>query len=123
MKEAKGAIWMAGERMEVLIDAGSVQQFETEITARLPYIIGKLCGSLRRRDVARHFIQNIRIGDTVALVDKRSGYAFRLQMQAHSVRVLGIYEYQSYPKEPKQQAVYLLNSSMIWAAAGRKAAA
>lgn len=123
MKEAKGTVFMAGEQMEVLIDAGCVQKIDTEIAARLPYVIGKLCKTLRRRDVARHFIQNIRIGDTVALVDKRSGFAFRLQMQTHRVEVLGIFEHQSYPKEPMQQAIYLLDSSLIWAAAGRKAVA
>ena len=123
MKSAKGTVFMAGERMEVLIDAGCVQKIDTEIAARLPYIIGKLCSMLQRRDAARLFVRKIKIGDTVALLDKQSGFAFRLTMQAHSVQILGIFEHQSYPKKSAQHAVYLFDNRLMWAMAGGKAAA
>ena len=122
MKEAKGQIWMAGERMDIMLSAGYVQECERDIVPQLPFFIRRLCKILNRRNVARHLIQNIRIGDTLALVDNSSGLAFRLEIDIHAIRVLGIYEYHSYPKEPTQQAIYLLNNNLLWTV-GRKAAA
>ena len=123
MNEAKGRIWMAGERMEILVDVDCIQKCEHDIAAHLPKVIGRLCGALKRKDVARHIIRNIRIGDTLALVDHRSGFAFRLEMDVHTIRVIGIYEQQAYPKEPASQAVYLLKNSLLWAVSGEQVAA
>jgi hypothetical protein len=123
MKEAKGTIRMAGERMEVLIDAGCVQSCKPAVARALPVITGLLCRTLKRRDVARQFIQNVRIGDTVVLIDRQTGYTYRLQMQVHSVCVLEIYQQSEKPRETAQQAVYILNGAYLWAVSDRKAAA
>ena len=123
MNEATGRIWMAGERMEILVDADCIQRCEHDIAHNLPKVIGRLCGTLKRKDVARHIIRNIRIGDSVALVDHRSGFAFRLEMDVHAIRVIGIYEQQAYPKEPASQAIYLLRNSLLWAVPGKGVAA
>lgn len=90
MQETVNTITMSGETMEVFIGAGCLSDCRPGTAVRLPGIISDLCKTLSRRSVARTFINHIRIGDTVALIDRRNNCTFRLQVNAHSVCVLGI---------------------------------
>ena len=42
MNEATGRIWMAGERMEILVDADCIQRCEHDIAHNLPKVIGEI---------------------------------------------------------------------------------
>jgi len=123
MSESTGTIIrMAGEKMEVLLEAGCVTQCAPAIVGRLPEIMHKICRTLNRYSVAHTFIKEIRIGETAALIDKVGGYACRIRMEAHAVRVLEIYETKNQPAV-SVQAVYLVNGGLLRAVAGRKAVA
>lgn len=122
MQEAKGTVFMAGEKMDVLISAGCIRGCRQDIALKLPMITNLLCASLERPDVARHFINKIRIGDTVTLVDRENGYAFRLEIHAHSVNVLSIYKNTERPKYDSSQIVLLLNHRLWSVNKGRNAA-
>lgn len=111
---------MAGEKMELLMDAGCIQGCSPELALKLPTITERLQKVLRQKDIARHFIQEVRIGYTVALVDRKCGYTFRLRMEAHAVHIVGIY--QKPPKDIAQQVVVLFGDRLFGAVC-RKAAA
>lgn len=81
------------------------------LASQLPSIIPRLCRTLSMRSVARKFMNYVRIGDTIALVDRQTGYIFRLKMDVHSIRVLEI----SRTAGPLKQAArifYLIDSSL-----------
>ena len=92
MANPSGRITMSGEAMEVLLEAGCVTSCAPNLAGKLPRIMAQLCKTLTVRDVARFFIQSVRIGESVALVDKVSGYTYKIRMDTHSVRVLEIHE-------------------------------
>lgn len=113
MKGSKNTIAMSGEMMEVFVGAGCLANCGASVAARLPDIIPKLCHTLSMRAVSRMFINNVRIGNTVALVDRKMGYVFRLKMEAHAVCVLEISRNTSPPKDAAQ-VFYLVNSTKLW---------
>lgn len=82
MKGPKNTIIMSGEPMEVFVGAGCLASCKPKDAAELPAILPKLCENLSSRGVGRYFIRNIRIGETIALVDRNLGYSFRLKMEA-----------------------------------------
>lgn len=118
MKAAENTIMMLGEKMEVFVGAGCLSGCSTHIASRLPAIVSGLCKTLSKRQVARTFMHHVRIGDTVALVDRRSGCAFRLKMEAHSVCILGI-SFTAVPPEKAGQVFYLVNSRLWQRHSGR----
>jgi len=123
MKQSTGTfVRMSGEKMEVLLEARCVTHCAQTVTGKLPQITRLLCKSLAERNVARFFIHNVRIGETVALVDKKNGYTCRIKMEAHTVRVLEIHE-NIYRQEESANIVYLVNTGLMRAVSGGKAAA
>ncbi len=72
--------------------------------------------------MSRFFIQSVRIGETVALVDKVSGYTYRLRMDTHAVRVLEIHENSRRPADDIQ-AVYFVDWGLLRAVSNVKAVA
>lgn len=112
MKGLENTITMSGEPMEVFIGAGCLSGCKPSEAAELPAILPKLCESLTSRSVARHFIRNIRIGETIALVDRNLGYSFRLKLEAHSVCILSIIKAVS-PPLGSTQVFYLTNSRLL----------
>lgn len=112
MKDKENTIIMLGEPMEVLLGAGCLSRCKPSLAAQLPSIIPKLCRTLSMRSVAKKFINYVRIGDTIALVDRQAGYIFRLKMEAHSIRVLEV----SRTTGPLKQAarVFYLIDSSLW---------
>jgi len=113
---------MLGEKMEVLLEARCVTHCSPEVAGRLPQITHQLCRALARRNVARFFIHDVRIGETVALVDRKNGYSCRIKMEAHAVRVLEIHENITRP-EVSANIVYLVNTGLMRVVSGRKAVA
>ena len=113
---------MAGEMMEVVLDADCVANCAPHIAAKLPAVTRRLCKSLSIPGVARFFIHQVRIGDTVALVDRNAGHTFRIRMEAHSVRVLEVYE-NGWRPEGDTPAVYLVNWGLLRPVVGQKAVA
>ena len=123
MKSSNGTVRMSGEPMEVLVDAGCLAECKPSVATQLPSIVTRLCKTLSMRGVARYFINDIRIGETIALVDKKAGHAFRLKIGAHSICVMGIYENQP-PQKDNAHVLYLVNNtSLLRLAAGRLVAA
>ncbi len=122
MKSPNGTVRMAGEQMDVLVDAGCLAGCKPGVAMKLPSIVTRLCKTLSMRGVARYFINDIRIGETISLVDKKAGYAFRLKIGAHSVCVMGIYENHS-PQKDGTHVFYLVNTNLLRIAAGRPVAA
>lgn len=122
MKGPKNTITMSGEQMEVFVGAGCLSECGSWLASQLPVILPKLCKTLSMRPVARRFINDIRIGDTVALVDKRMGYVFRLKMDAHAVCILEINRTTTPPKDAAQ-VFYLVNSRLWQPISGRTAVA
>ncbi len=122
MANPSGTITMSGETMEVLLEAGCVTSCAPNLAGRLPRIMAQLCKTLTVRDVARFFIQSVRIGETVALVDKVSGYTYRLRMDTHAVRVLEIHENSRRPADGIQ-AVYFVDWGLLRAVSNVKAVA
>ena len=122
MSNPTGTITMSGETMEVLLEAGCVTNCAPHLAGRLPGIMAKLCKTLAVRDVARFFIRSVRIGETVALVDKVSGYTYRLMMDTHAVRVLEIHENSRRPADDIQ-AVYFVDWGLLRAVSNVKAVA
>jgi len=122
MKNPTGTILMSGEEMEILLEAGCVTSLAPAAAAKLPGIMDRLCKSLSIRLVARYFIHDVRIGETVALVDKTTGYTYRIRMEAHAVRVLEIYENRHHP-EDDTPAVYLVDWGLLRSVSGVKAVA
>jgi hypothetical protein len=114
MKEANGTIQMAGETMELLMDAGCIQTCNREVATKLPSITTRLRQVLSRRDVARHLIRSVRIGETVVLVDRKCGYTLRLKVEAHVIRVVGIYR--KPPKQSSRQQIVVLMSDRVFSA-------
>lgn len=112
MKAAENTITMLGEQMEVFIGAGCLSGCKPKIASRFPTVISNLCRTLSKRSVARTFMNHVRIGDTVTLVDKRNGYAFQLKMEAHSVCILEIDFTAAPPKDASQ--VYYLANYRLW---------
>ena len=112
MQETVNTITMSGETMEVFIGAGSLSDCRPGAAVRLPGIISDLCQTLSRRSVAKTFINHIRIGDTVALIDRRNNCTFRLQVNAHSICVLGI-RYNTVPPKNTSQVFYLANTKLL----------
>ena len=102
------------------MDTGCIQACNPELALKLPAITARLRQVLRRRKIARHFIRDIRIGDTVALVDRKCGYTLRLRMEAHAVHIVGIY--QKPPKDIAQQIVVLFGDRMFGAVCKKVAA-
>jgi hypothetical protein len=92
---------MCGEKMEVLLEAGCVTNCTSAIAGKLPGIMRQLCKALEMREVAWFFINDVRIGETVALVDKVNGYTYRVRMEAHAIRVLEIYENSRSPENTR----------------------
>ena len=121
-RTAETTISMAGEKMEVLLEAGCVTNCAPEVAGKLPRIMNRLCKSLSMREVARFFIQSVRIGDTVALVDKVSGFTYRIRMETRAVRVLEIHESDRIPHD-NIKAVYLVNWGLLHAVSNIKAVA
>lgn len=113
MKGPKNTITMSGEQMEVFVGARCLADCGSSLAARLPEIVPQLCNTLSMRAVSRMFINNVRIGDTVALVDKKMGYVFRLKMEAHAVCVLEISR-NTVPPKDAAQVFYLVNSTKLW---------
>ena len=66
--------------MEVFVGAGCLADYDRYLTPQLPAIISSLCRTLSKRQVARAFMHHVRIGETVALVDRKMGCSFRLKM-------------------------------------------
>lgn len=112
MQETVNTITMSGETMEVFIGAGCLSDCWPGIAVRLPGIISDLCRTLSRRSASRTFINHIRIGDTVALIDRRNNCTFRLQVNAHSICVLGIH-YNTMPPKNTSQVFYLANAKLL----------
>ena len=112
MKGTEHTITMLGEKMEVLVGAGCLSDCSAQLAARLPAVVSSLCKTLTKRHVAKTFMNNVRIGDTVALIDRRNGCTFRLRMEAHSVYILGIH----FSTAPLEQAgqVYYLAHARLW---------
>ena len=115
-------IRMSGEKMEVLLEAGCVTRCAPGIAGRLPGIMRRLCRSLAKREVARFFIHDVRIGETAALVDRVNGCTYRVRMDAHAVRVLEVYENNSRPTD-SANVVYLVSWGALRAVPGGKAVA
>lgn len=111
MKTAEHTINMLGEKMEVFVGAGCLSGCQPQTAARLPAIVSGLCKTLSRRQVARAFMHHVRIGDTVALVDRRGRCTFRLKMEAHSVCILGIH-FNAEPIRNVNQVYYLANTRL-----------
>ena len=88
--------------MEVLLEAKCITGCAPEVAGKFPRIMSRLCKSLALREVARFFIQSVRIGETVALVDKVNGYAYRIKMETCTVKVLEIHESSKLPKDDVQ---------------------
>ena len=122
MKDTTGTVVMSGEKMEVLLEAGCVTNCTSDIAGKLPGIMELLCKTLTVRDVARFFINDVRIGETVALVDKGNGYTYRIRMDAHAVRVMEVYENHRRPANGVK-AVYFLNWGLLRSVPGQKAVA
>ena len=122
MKCSENTIIMSGEQMQVFIGASCFEGCTPPEASRFPAILPKLCESLSSRSVARYFIRNVRIGDTIALVDKSLGYSFRLKMEAHSVCILSINKNLVPPKN-KDQVVYLVNYRLLHSVQGMAVAA
>ena len=123
MKKTTGTfVRMSGEKMEVLLEARCVTHCTPAVAGRLPQIMRRLCKSFAKRNVARFFINDVRIGETVTLVDKTSGYTCRIKMEANAVRVLEIYENAHRPEE-SANTVYLVNIGLLRAVPGGKAVA
>lgn len=121
MKGPKNTITMSGEQMEVFVGAGCLSHCGSSVASRLPDIIPKLCHALSMRAVSRMFINNVKIGDTVALVDRKMGYVFRLKMEAHAVCVLDISQ-NTVPPRDAGQVFYLVNSAKLWQPLGNRSA-
>ena len=108
MKKSTGSVVrMSGEKMEVLLEAGCVTRCTADVAVKLPQIMHRLCRTLAKREIAKYFIHDIRIGETVALVDKVNGYTFRFRMEAHAIRVLEIHENDTRPAV-SANTVYLI---------------
>ena len=112
MQRTENTITMLGEQMEVFIGAGCLSGHDFQIISQIPAIITGLCRTLSKRQVARAFMNHVRIGDTVALVDKKMGCSFRLKMEAHAVCVLGIH-FTTRPPENATQVYYLINDLLL----------
>ena len=74
------------------------------------------------RFAARFFINDVRIGETAALVDKGNGYTYRIRMDAHAVRVMEVYENYRRPANGVK-AVYVLNWGLLRSVPRQKAVA
>ena len=111
MKDKENTITMAGEQMEILLSASCLSCCKPSLAAQLPSIVPKLCRTLSMRSVAKKFINYVRIGDTIALVDRQAGDIFRLKMEAHSIRVLEIDRTTS-PLNQAARVFYLIDSSL-----------
>ena len=120
-KKPGGRICMAGEMMDVIVNAGCLAVCKPSVAAQLPTIVPRLCETLHLPTVARYFMRDVRIGDTVALVDRENGVAFRLRMETHAVCVLGIYQNQRPPEDTP--VVYLVNTHLLRSIQGRAVAA
>lgn len=122
MKKSDGTIVMSGEEMEVLLEASCVTKCAPLVAAKLPTIMSRLCESLCIREVSRYFINDIRIGETVALVDNKNGYTYRIRMESHAVRILAVYESKR-KLHDAVSAVYLMDWGLMRSVSGRKAVA
>lgn len=111
MKRTENTIMMLGEKMEVFVGAGCLSKCDPMIAPRLPGIVSGLCKALSSRQVARAFMHHVRIGDTVALVDRQRGCSFRLKMEEHSVCILGI-QFAAIPPQDAGKVYYLVNSRL-----------
>lgn len=120
-KKPGGKVYMAGEMMDVVVDAGCLADCKPSVAAQLPVIVPRLYKTLPLPNVARYFMRDVRIGDTVALVDKENGVAFRLRMETHTVCILGIYTNQRPPEDTP--IVYLVNTHLLRSIQGRAVAA
>jgi hypothetical protein len=83
--------------------------------AKLPELVANLCKTLEARNVARYFIRNVPIGDTVALVDKKIGHTYRLRVEAHTIVVLSISKQQPEPTTTTMPVLFLFNSRIMQA--------
>lgn len=108
-----GTVNMLGQQMKVLISAGCVTDFTPDRALQLPRITGELCKTLSMRQVAKSLMLNIRIGDTVALVDKNTGYTYRLQTEKSEILVLGIYDNRRQPDYPVEHTLLLINTRLL----------
>ncbi len=120
MKITENTITMLGENMQVFVGAGCLSGCDSLAAAQLPSIISGLCETLSKRQVARAFMHHVRIGDTIALVDREKGCSFRLKMKTHSVCVLGI-QFTATPPKSDGQVFYLVNSR-LWQRHGNRSA-
>lgn len=120
MKTTENTITMLGEDMEVFVGAGCLSGCDSLTATRLPSIISSLCETLSKRQVARAFMHHVRIGDTIALVDREKGCSFRLKMECHSVCVLDI-QFTATPPKSAGQVFYLVNSR-LWQRHGNRSA-
>lgn len=112
MQGTENTITMLGERMEVFVGAGCLAGYDCHLTPQLPAIISSLCRTLSKRQVARAFMHHVRIGETVALVDRKMGCSFRLKMEAHSVCVLAIHSTTA-PPQNAAKVYYFINDLLL----------
>ena len=108
-----GSVNMLGQEMRVLVSAGCMTDFTPDRAIQLPRITVELCKTLSMRQVARSLMLNIRIGETVALVDKNTGYTYRLQMGNSEILVLGIYDSRQQPDYPVAHTLVLVNTRLL----------
>lgn len=124
MKAKKGSVHMAGEKMEILFDAGCVRNFRPEKAMALPKITGLLCKALRRRDVSRKLIRNVRIGETIVFADRCCGYTYQLRIEAHAIYVLGVWKWAEEPtRDFLNNVVYLMGDAFLKVTPARVVAA
>lgn len=122
MKQQTGIAFMLGKKMEILLEAECVTNLTPSIAAKLPDIMNRLCKSLSIRFVTRYFVKNVRVGETIALVDKTTGYTCRIRRGAQSIRVLEIYDNRHRPQDDAT-ALYLVDWGLLRSVSNAKAVA
>ena len=115
MNDTENTITMSGEKLEVLIGAGCLTGCTEPEAAKLPSLISDLCKKLTQRSVARYFIRKIRIGDTVALVDRTAEYTYRLKVTAHAIVILSISKQIPTAAYSKVPVLILVNTRLLQA--------
>lgn len=117
---ANGTVNMMGEYIKVLVSADCVTNLTPNDAIKFPKITGELCRTLHMRNVAKYLLLKVRIGDTVALVDKNSGYSYRLRLGRSEIHVLGIYDNHLQPEYPADRTLLLLNHRLLELVGGKR---
>lgn len=123
MKDQKNTVIMSGEKIVILVDAACLTGCRAPEAAKLPALVSGLCQTLASRNVARYFIHNVRIGETVTLVDKKVGHTFRLKMEAHTVVILSISKHLPKLQENRMPVLFVVNSRILQAISNKAVAA